>query len=1428
MIPRLYAHDETDFTHNGIGLLSDTISATVTEEMNSTCELQLEYDVDGQFSDQIDDGMIIKAKANDKQDDQLFRIYKHVKDQADNKITIYAQHITYDLAQNFIESLELNSATTAEAMQAIQSSLAYSTRFMLSSDNTTTSSSTKLYRNNPLQMIAGVDGSILDNWGGEIERDNFNLTMRARRGTDDGVLVAYKKNLTGLTVTVDQSNLVTRIYPFKTLDDGTVLTVPGKYVDSPHINDYDHIYIQAVDYSSDEDVTDQASLEAKSAQWFTNNSGIDKPTITMDVTFEPLWATEEYKMVKMLEFVSMGDTIYIKNSHLVIDGSARIIKIVYDTLAEKNAQVTAGDAKATLEDKVSAIATVNTKADTALTLAGYAIANADGTTTIYAADEPTGHYKAGSLWFKIVDGTYTRMYRYDGIQWVLIKSADANDALNKAIDALTAANGKNTVYHQAAQPIAGNNQDIWFRENADGTVTIFVYQDGQWVNPIQDGVKAAQDQADTAVATADAASAQASNALNTANSASGQAATALNTANAANSAAQAAQQTAGDAATQASNAWNKAQDAWDEAQTKADTDNVYTKEETDQALTGYASTTTVNTLTGRVDQAETAISENENEISLKADASTVNALSGRVSTAEATLTTQANQIAARITSQDADAKYATQTALTATSSSLTSSIASVRTDFDNLQIGGRNYVLGSSFDSLPNGATAFGPCSLSVVYDSSKNSNVLKVTTDGSSNAQGPILYGLSNPLDTAGTNVASGVWMKADSNGQIEWGKEDSGSHLVNVTTEWQYFEFSGVIYSDQMYHAYRFYSQGGSNFYIYHPMLVVGTKAPDWQPAPEDMATAVQFTSISQTLTGFQTTVQQDYATKSLVTQTAQSLQSSIDGKVGSDIYNSKVSQLSNDINLRVSKNDVINQINVSTEGILIDGSNVHITGQTTIDDAVIQSAMIASMDAGKITTGMLSANRIASKSITVDKLDVANLAAISQNVGTITAGSLNSVNINAANITGTTISGSQINGESITSGIISSDRIAANSIKTQQINVGDFTNLCINPNFQDSYGNVSGAGWGWSFQWPSTGDGGSPSKYYGGFRGRDGFCGDWFTVTPGEKFYCSMFSWLDGGSSFNGNFNLGLISDDGNGGNTNWFVGCNNWDGQHRSTEGILTIPNGYIRAKVWVQIDANDNFPLWWATSIVVRRAMKGNLIVDGTIQGVTINGNTINGGTINGTQLNGSNFYQNANGFQTWLDGNGFHQQWGNDTHAWIRNGGINVSYSPTNEYVDIIPNRINVHGEGGGNTDITGYAVYSQAFNNNSREELKTEITTLDDSIGLALVNNLDIYKFKYKSEVASGRAKYIYGGIIGDGYRLPDDFKDFADQGVNLYSSTFIGLKAIQELTALHQQDILKIANLESTVATQQLQINDLMQQNSDLRDRVQLLEAA
>ncbi len=81
---------------------------------------------------------------------------------------------------------------------------------------------------------------------------------------------------------------------------------------------------------------------------------------------------------------------------------------------------------------------------------------------------------------------------------------------------------------------------------------------------------------------------------------------------------------------------------------------------------------------------------------------------------------------------------------------------------------------------------------------------------------------------------------------------------------------------------------------------------------------------------------------------------------GKAPGECMYSAISQLLDNINLRVEKDKVVAQINLSPETITIDGKLIHITGDTLIDNNVIVGGMIKanSIDASKLNVSSLSA--------------------------------------------------------------------------------------------------------------------------------------------------------------------------------------------------------------------------------------------------------------------------------------------------------------------------------------------------------------------------------------------------------------------------------------------------------------------------------------
>lgn len=352
MIPVLYDAKSTDFRNNGLGLLKDTISATVDETLNGSSELTIEYPVTARLFNEIVDESIFKVKANDVQDFQLFRAYNIVRDEFTSSIIVKAKHITNDAASNFIEDFTVENITPGAALSKLFSSTTYPSKFSGTSDITTLSS-TSIQRKNPLEIIAGVEGSLLDIWGGELVRDNFNIKLLKRRGRDNVTSVRYRKNLTGLETDVDTENVITRIYPFANKQDANgneqTIVLPEKYVDSEHINAYSNIKILSVDYSSDDTVSDITTLRNAAGKYFAN-SKTDIPEINIKVSFEPLSEMKGYEKYKNLEVVELGDTITVYHPDLNVNITAKAVRTKYNVITEKYEEIELGSVKADFTD----------------------------------------------------------------------------------------------------------------------------------------------------------------------------------------------------------------------------------------------------------------------------------------------------------------------------------------------------------------------------------------------------------------------------------------------------------------------------------------------------------------------------------------------------------------------------------------------------------------------------------------------------------------------------------------------------------------------------------------------------------------------------------------------------------------------------------------------------------------------------------------------------------------------------------------------------------------------------------------------------------------------------------------------------------------------------------------------------------------------
>lgn len=355
MKPILFNESATTFTTNGIGRL-DCISCKVTEERNGMYELEAVIAEGSQHYSDLAMSKIIVARPFDGGTLQPFRIYKITKP-INGKSTVYAQHISYQLSYipTMPFSIVASSSACSQTLAALKSNAAESCPFNFSTDVTTVASYHHDVPFSIRQRLGGIEGSVLDQFGGEYEWDNYNVILHANRGvTNPTVTLRYGKNITDIEQEEYISNTITGVCPFWRASDGSqVVTLPEKVIESQYASNYPFRRTVPLDLSeSFEEAPTAAQLRA-SATAAVNEQGIGIPTVSIKVSFVALWQTEEYKDIAPLQRVKLCDRVNVQFEKLGISETAKVVKTVYDVLAERYDSIEIGAMKSSLAQAIT-------------------------------------------------------------------------------------------------------------------------------------------------------------------------------------------------------------------------------------------------------------------------------------------------------------------------------------------------------------------------------------------------------------------------------------------------------------------------------------------------------------------------------------------------------------------------------------------------------------------------------------------------------------------------------------------------------------------------------------------------------------------------------------------------------------------------------------------------------------------------------------------------------------------------------------------------------------------------------------------------------------------------------------------------------------------------------------------------------------------
>lgn len=346
---RIFGPTERSFKSNGLQVIDKyVIDPQIHEELNGIYEFTFSIPISKSSNIERENIVVVDTPLDNN---QAFRITQVRKEDGLYHVTCF--HIFYDLIHNMIEDINIVGSGATNALRKINEGCVESHPFSFHTDITDKVANCRIVRYNPVQAIIGTDdNTFVNRWGGEIERNNFNVFMRGKRGTDKGIRIEYKKNLLGYECEIDYTRITTKIMP----KGAEELLLPEKYVVSDNVDKYANTKIKVIEFNDVKAQKEDGGFESEGlpldeayaelrrlAKLQFDVNHIDLPRANYKVNFIDLSKTREYKHLKQLEKVYLGDTVHVLHKKENLDIEARVISYTYNPLNKRYIEIELGN-----------------------------------------------------------------------------------------------------------------------------------------------------------------------------------------------------------------------------------------------------------------------------------------------------------------------------------------------------------------------------------------------------------------------------------------------------------------------------------------------------------------------------------------------------------------------------------------------------------------------------------------------------------------------------------------------------------------------------------------------------------------------------------------------------------------------------------------------------------------------------------------------------------------------------------------------------------------------------------------------------------------------------------------------------------------------------------------------------------------------------
>lgn len=350
-----------------VGRLRDCISCTVTEERNGIYECDFEYPVTGIHFDRIQLRSGIVVTHDDTGDMQAFEVVSYSRP-INGIVSFHAVHVSYRLSKFVIWATDptnyygrdITNVNSLDAANAIfntavaETGLAYWGEFGFSGGPSGTAK-VAAFTGVPQtirSLLGGVEGSVLDTFGGEFEWDGWNVILHTRgRGVGRDFSIRYGVNMTNFQDDTDDSETRFGYVPYwlGTGEQSEQIIVTGGEVLSDQMG-IDTYWTTPVDLSGEFDEQPTAAQLAERARALIKQNKPYLPTQSIKVDF--IRIQDEAGSTKYDELLSCNlcDSVRVIFPGYGISEYFKIVKVRWNVLLDRYDEMELGALSTTLAE----------------------------------------------------------------------------------------------------------------------------------------------------------------------------------------------------------------------------------------------------------------------------------------------------------------------------------------------------------------------------------------------------------------------------------------------------------------------------------------------------------------------------------------------------------------------------------------------------------------------------------------------------------------------------------------------------------------------------------------------------------------------------------------------------------------------------------------------------------------------------------------------------------------------------------------------------------------------------------------------------------------------------------------------------------------------------------------------------------------------